>query len=196
MIESWSFVLALVAVLMIPGPTNALWASAAHHHGLLKTLSLLPVQLLGYLYSIGLWALLIHLSQPVWPLLLPILHLASLLYVLWLVLRLWKTDHLHKYSQQYKQIRPDQMFISSMKNPKALLFAAGILPPETWDSLSTFMQVMGVFSLVLLPSALLWMLLGQALLAPERGKIKVGHLYKGSAMLLLLCMTPLFFRFF
>ncbi|MFW2101973.1 threonine transporter RhtB, partial [Acinetobacter johnsonii] len=30
MIESWLFVLAMIAFLMIPGPTNALLASSAH----------------------------------------------------------------------------------------------------------------------------------------------------------------------
>ncbi len=48
MIESWLFVLAMIAVLMIPGPTNALLASSAHQQGLAKTSLLVPAELFGY----------------------------------------------------------------------------------------------------------------------------------------------------
>ncbi len=55
MIESWLFVLAMIAVLMIPGPTNALLASSAHQQGLAKTSLLVPAELFGYFYAINLW---------------------------------------------------------------------------------------------------------------------------------------------
>ena len=64
MIERWLVVLAMIAVLMIPGPTNALLASSAHQQGLVKTSLLVPAELFGYFYAINLWALLIHLSTP------------------------------------------------------------------------------------------------------------------------------------
>ena len=54
MIESWLFVLAVIAVLMIPGPTNALLASSAHQKGLAKTSLFIPAELLGYFYAINL----------------------------------------------------------------------------------------------------------------------------------------------
>ena len=47
MIESWLFVLAMIAVLMIPGPTNALLASSAHQQGLAKTSLRVPAELCG-----------------------------------------------------------------------------------------------------------------------------------------------------
>ena len=46
MIESWLFVLAMIAVLMIPGPTNALLASSAHQQGIAKTSLLIPAEFL------------------------------------------------------------------------------------------------------------------------------------------------------
>ena len=42
MIESWLFVFAMIAVFLIPGPTNALLASSAHQQGVLKTSLLIP----------------------------------------------------------------------------------------------------------------------------------------------------------
>ncbi|MCU4306689.1 LysE family transporter [Acinetobacter ursingii] len=196
MIESWFFVLAMLAVLLIPGPTNALFASAAHHQGITKTASFIPAEWLGYLYGIAIWALLIHLGQPIWPALTPLLHVISALYVIWLAFNLWKSSHLQKHSQSHKAIRPKQIFFSTLKNPKALLFAAGIFPPETWDSLEHAILVLGVFSLILFPVSWFWMVFGRALLAGNIKGLQADRLYKGSAMLLLLCMLPVIFRFF
>jgi len=63
MIESWFFVLAMLAVLLIPGPTNALLASATHQQGAFKTIIFIPIEWLGYVYGISLWALFIHLFE-------------------------------------------------------------------------------------------------------------------------------------
>ncbi|PWF33665.1 threonine transporter RhtB, partial [Yersinia pestis] len=52
MIENWLFVLGLIAVMMVPGPANALVASSAHQQGQAKTSLYLPAILLGYFYAI------------------------------------------------------------------------------------------------------------------------------------------------
>ncbi len=57
-------------------------------------------------------------------------------------------------------------------------------------------MVFGVFTLTLIPAASFWMIFGRALLTGPVQKIKADHLYKGSAMLLILCMLPVVFRFF
>ena len=196
MIESWLFVLAMIAVLMIPGPTNALLASSAHQQGLAKTSLLVPAELFGYFYAINLWALLIHLSTPTWPYLIDLLQALSTVYVFWLAFHLWKSSHLEKHNQRFTSIRPKQLFFSTLKNPKAVLFAAGIFPYEAWDNPTNFFLVFAVFSLVLLPTALFWMSFGRAILSGESKQIKADLLYKGSAMLLVVCMFPVILRFF
>ena len=196
MIESWLFVLAVIAVLMIPGPTNALLASSAHQQGIAKTSLFIPVKLLGYFYAINLWALLIHVCSPVWPNFIHIVHFLSALYMVWMAFHLWKTSDLEKHNQRHPSIRPRQLFFSTFKNPKALLFAAGILPIETWNNPTNFVLVFAAFSLVLLPTAVFWMSFGRAILAGQSKQIKADLLYKGSAMLLLLGMLPVVIRFF
>lgn len=109
------FVLAMLAVLLIPGPTNALLATAAHSQGLSKTFWLIPMEWLGYAYGISFWAVFIHLADPVWPALLLILHITSVLYVFWMAFRLWKTTHLQQFSQNHRNIRPRQLFFSTLK---------------------------------------------------------------------------------
>lgn len=196
MIESWFFVLAMIAVLLIPGPTNALLASSTHQQGVLKTISFIPVEWLGYAYGIGLWALFIHLFDPIWPALNIILHVCSVAYVLWLAFHLWKSSHLQKHYQHHQQISRAKLFISTLKNPKTLLLAAGIFPVETWNSAENSILVFAVFTLVLIPVSIFWMIFGRALLAGSLIGINADHLYKGSAMLLMICMLPMIFRFF
>ncbi|KAB0625181.1 threonine transporter RhtB [Acinetobacter gandensis] len=196
MIESWLFVLAMMAVLMTPGPSNALLASSAHQQGMAKTIVLVPAELMGYFYAINIWALIIHLSAPVWPNLIHILHFLSIVYVLWLAFHLWKSAHLQQHNQKHPSIQPRELFLTSLKNPKAILFAAGIFPLETWNSPLNFVMVFAVFALVLLPVALFWMSFGRAILSGQNQKIKADLLYKGSALMLILCMFPVVFRFF
>lgn len=196
MIENWLFVLALIAVLMIPGPTNALLASSAHHHGTWQTVRLIPAQLFGYLYGIGLWGLLVHLADPVWPALTSVLHIFGIAYVLWLALRLWKTKHLQAHSQKYNHIRPQQLFWGSLKNPKAILISTGILPLHTWESVTAYAWVMLAFSAIMIPSALFWIFFGKGILEGRMRGLNADQVYKGSAMLLLLCMLPILIQLF
>lgn len=194
MIESWLFIFAVIAVLLVPGPTNALLASAAHHQGILKTFLLVPMQLLGYIYAISIWALVIHLTMPIWPNLIHVLHTISMLYVLWLAFKLWKTANLEHHSKKNTSLSKSQLFKETLKNPKALLFAAGIFPVWTWDSFQNYFFVLGVFIVCLLPCALFWTYLGKRILSG--GMITADRLYKGSAMLLMLSMLPVFVGFF
>jgi len=73
---------------------------------------------------------------------------------------------------------------------------AGVLPEETWNSAENALLVMGIFSLLLMPVSIFWMLFGRALLTENVIGLHADHLYKGSVMLLLICMLPMIFRFF
>jgi len=53
-----------------------------------------------------------------------------------------------------------------------------------------------LFGLILLPTALFWMSFGRAVLARETNKVTADLLYKGSALLLVVCMLPVVARFF
>jgi len=77
-----------------------------------------------------------------------------------------------------------------------VLLAAGIFPSETWNSIENALMVFAVFSLILLPVSIFWMIFGRALMAGSLIGIKADHLYKGSAVLLLICMLPMIFRLF
>ena len=89
-----------------------------------------------------------------------------------------------------------QLFISTLKNPKCILFAAGIFPVWTWDSIENYAIVMLVFSLCLIPSALFWMCFGRSALLGKVKGLSTDQFYKASAMLLMICMLPMLWHFF
>ncbi|AMW77532.1 threonine transporter RhtB [Acinetobacter sp. TGL-Y2] len=196
MVASWLFIFAVFAVLLIPGPTNALLASAAHHHGLLKAFYLVPIELLGYIYGISLWSLLIHLTMPTWPMLIHLLHLVSASYVIWLAFHLWKSSHLKQHSLKNKTLNRSMLFKSTLHNPKSILFAVGIFPAWTWDSFQNYAYVLAIFTLCLVPCALFWIYFGRKVLAGNLKVVTADRVYKGSAMLLLLSMLPVVIGFF
>ena len=196
MVENWLFLLAVIAVLMIPGAGNALVASSAHQHGQAKTSLYIPVILLGYFYAINVWALLIHLAAPIWPNFAALIHIGSTVYVGWLTFKLFKADQLEQHNKKHPEIRPWQVFAATLKNPKAALFAAAIFPTNTWDNPTNFVLVFAAFSLVTLPVFIFWMAFGQAVLSGQSEKIKTDLIYKGSALFLLLCLIPLIINLF
>ena len=196
MIENWFFVVAICAVLLIPGSANALLASSAYQQGIAKTIHLIPAEILGYLYGIAMWALFIHLSMPIWPNLMHWLHFISAIYVMWLAFHLWKSSQLKRQSQLNLLFKPSKVFIHTLKNPKVILLTVGVFPTSTWDSLNHYLMMMGIFSLCLLPCAFFWMYFGRALLAGELKRIRTDQMYKGSALLLMICMLPVVYRIF
>ncbi len=196
MIDQWFFVFAVIVTLLIPGPTNALLASSAYQQGIYKTSLFIPAEFLGYVYAMSLWALFIHLCHPIWPYLLDILHVASAIYVFWLAFHLWKASHLRVHNQKNTSIRPKQLFFVTLKNPKAVLFAVGIFPQNTWESVENCFWTYLVFLAVLVPTSLFWMFFGKAILDNKSTQSKADVLYKGSALLLMIGVLPVIFKFF
>lgn len=195
MIDNWLFILGIIAVLMIPGTGNALLASAAYQFGLAKTSLLIPAILLGHIYAINAWALLIHLMSPTWPNFQGIVHIISAVCVGWMMFHLYKAHQLQRHYRTHPSINLWDTFFTTLKNPKAALIAAGILPNSTWDSASHFIVVFLIFSVIVIPVAAFWMTYGQTILSNASDKIKADLLYKGSALFLLLCLIPLILHF-
>jgi threonine/homoserine/homoserine lactone efflux protein len=195
MVENWLFLLAIIAILMIPGSGNALVANAAHRSGVKKTSLFIPAIIMGYIYAINGWALLTHLFSPIWPSFQTVIHILSSIWVGWMTFHLYKAHQLEKQQREYPEMTPWQMFFTTLKNPKAALMSAGILPSATWDNVQNFVLVFIAFALVVIPVAAFWMIYGQTILSHASDKIKADLMYKGSALFLLLCLIPLILHF-
>lgn len=196
MVDYGLTVLAIFAILMIPGPSNLLLANSARHSGFKKSLGLIPAELLGYFYAIGLWWIFLRLTHDIWPALLNILHLLSLAYVLWLAFNLWNMKVLEQSSHQHVHISPRQLFYATFKNPKSLLLSTGIFPASTWDSILDYGIHMALFSAVLIPSAFFWLHFGDRIITGKVKGLEQEQFFKHSAFFLLLCLLPIMTRFF
>jgi threonine/homoserine/homoserine lactone efflux protein len=154
-------------VLLMPGPTNTLLATAGLRQGFRRSAHLGAAELAGYLVSISLWGLCFaHASRSLsW---LPtILRIASSVYLVWLAVRLWLTASSIETSNG-RLIGARTLFSATVLNPKAILFAGSIFPPQAFTDLRTWIEAMAIFALLLGPIGCAWIAMGAA---PRTGRL-------------------------
>ena len=120
------FALAVLAVLGTPGPTNSLLATAGATAGLRRSLPLIAAEAAGYTLAILTIGLLLGPVLAGAPLLATALRLAVGAYLLLLAVRLWRRGGAALATGAV--ITPRQVFVTTLLNPKAIVFALGILP--------------------------------------------------------------------
>ena len=115
---------ASLALLLTPGPTNTLVALAGSARGWLGALRLLPYEIAAYLMVTLPLALLGALALEAAPLLRPVITLASGLWVMGLAIRMWRPS----LTANAAEVTPGRLFITTLLNPKALIFGLVLLP--------------------------------------------------------------------
>lgn len=193
-IENWLFLVLVVSILIIPGTSNALLAASGAQVGFWRALWLIPVQLAGYWYGMGIWGLFLNFVDDIWPRLPEILQIGSAAYMGWIAFKLWRTSSITPQPGK-KQMSIGHLFFSTLINPKSLLLAVAVLPDWTWDSINNYMLVMMVFAFILLPVSSLWLLFGRAMAYGQRGWITTRRLQRLSALVLFAFAIPLILRF-
>lgn len=155
-----SFILLSLALLLTPGPTNTLLFVGGATNGLKRSLGLPVAELLGYLAAIHLLALSIG----------PFLQQASMaqlglrfalsLYLAFLAVKVWVAPD---ESAGERAVTPRRVFLVTLLNPKALVFAFVVLPPvtlATWPS--ALPHLIGLSGLIL-GASLCWITMGATL---------------------------------
>ncbi|HEY8614522.1 MAG TPA: LysE family transporter [Roseomonas sp.] len=183
------FALAVLLILGTPGPTNTLLATAGGTVGFRRALPLVPAEAGGYLIAILTIGLALGPVLASAPWVAAGLRLAVGAYLAWLAVRLWQTGAV---DLSVAPVTPRQVFVTTLLNPKALVFALGVIPfgaGPWWPYLAGFLGLLtGV--------ALGWIALGAALgraagtigrarLVPRIGAAAVG------AFALVLVLGPL-----
>jgi threonine/homoserine/homoserine lactone efflux protein len=143
MIETLTFALAVVALLAVPGPTNTLLAASGAAIGVPRSLRLLAFEISGYLVAIGV------LIQVVGPLaashaFVPIVSkLVASLYLTWSAMRLWR-DADAELASVPAPASPLRVFVTTLLNPKALIFAFVVFPHGDMAVLAPFVALFSV----------------------------------------------------
>lgn len=165
-----AFASAVLALLFAPGPTNTLMGLAGAQHGLRRVLLLLPAELAGYLMTVLPLAwlgagLLAHA-----PLAATALKLAAAAWVMALALRLWRAPGTGPESAK---ITARRIWLTTLLNPKGLVFGLVLLPPLHDAS---FAPRLAVFCLLVSAAALTWGAAGA--LIRQGGSRRLGRLQR------------------
>lgn len=136
---------ALLALLLTPGPTNTLVALAASARGWRWALRLLPYEIAAYLLVTLPLALLGALALEAAPLLRPAITLASGLWVMGLAIRMWCPS----LETGASEVTPRHLFITTLLNPKALIFGLVLLPgPQLALNMALFVALIALVAAI------------------------------------------------
>ena len=163
-VNDWSFLLVIATILLTPGPTNTLLASSGISQGLRRSAPLLSFECLGYVCATSLWGLVLNNTMQDYPFVINIIKVVSGLYIARLGLRLWAQAGQDAALEQMAAVKPSELFVATLLNPKAVIFAMVLFPVQTWLSVSTYAAVMGSFVALVAVIGGLWIALGSVLM--------------------------------
>ena len=187
---SWFFVGLVVTVLLTPGPTNTLLASSGIQVGVRRSLALIPTEALGYFISITLWGIIIGTVSKQFPMIPTILKLFSAGYILFIALKLWRTAS-QEVNFNQPSIQAKQLFIATLLNPKALLFASAVFPVFAWKSMAAYTAHMLTFLLLIVPIAFFWTYIGSVLANNKVRWLNQCNMQKMASLVLMSFSVPL-----
>lgn len=132
------FLLAVLAILGTPGPTNTLLATAGATAGMRLSLPLLGAELSGYLIAILLVRGVLSPVIATWPLAGTVLKVMVAAYVTWIAVRLWVRP---TSLTTGRRVTFPMVFVTTLLNPKAIVFALTVIPlthPSLWMYFAAF----------------------------------------------------------
>lgn len=126
MINPIAFVLAVLALLSTPGPTNTLLATSGAAAGFRRSLHLVVAEMLGYMVSITTLALVIGPLVRASHALDIALRVGCGMYLLYAAWRLWREGSAALASADPVKFR--RVLVATLLNPKGIVFAYVIVP--------------------------------------------------------------------
>lgn len=158
--DSSLFVAMALVPLLTPGPTNTLLTVGSATDGLRASLRLVPAELFGYLIAIHVLAFSVGPLVQASTVAQMGLRISIALYLAWLAAKLWVTK---SSLPRQRTITPLHVFVTTLLNPKAAIFAFIILPPLTggrWLSAAPYLLSLSALIIV---TSLSWISLGAAI---------------------------------
>ncbi|MBC6785189.1 LysE family translocator [Acinetobacter baumannii] len=187
---SFLFIGLVVTILLTPGPTNTLLASAGIQAGVKHSLKLIPAEVIGYLIAITSWGVLLESVSHFIPWLPAILKLMSAGFILYLAFKLWMTSS-EDINLDQPLITPKALFLATLLNPKALLFASAIFPHAAWTNFHIYLIHMLAYLALITPIALFWIFLGSVLAANKVRWLNQSNLQRTASLVLVSFSIPI-----
>jgi threonine/homoserine/homoserine lactone efflux protein len=191
--QAWLLMLGIVIILITPGPTNTLLAAAGLRLGIRRAMPLLICEFAGYLFAIGVWGVVIGHAADVLAWLPAFMRVMCSVYIAYLAVRMWRSAVALRSSSNEEAAGVRGLFVTTLLNPKAMLFAGTLFPSAAFSHLAPYLQSMSLFTLVLVPIGFLWIAFGATLgtgrlawASPERVQ-RGASLILGTFSVLLVC---------
>lgn len=143
---------AILVLLIAPGPTNTLLLLAGAERGFRAALRLIPAELAGYLLTIVPLALVGAAVLQDAPRARAAVAVAAGLWVAWLAVKLWLPQNLPEGA---RSVSAGLVFTTTMLNPKALIFGLVMLPSPDHLALN-----LALFIVLVVMAAAVWALFG------------------------------------
>lgn len=156
------FLVAVLTLLGTPGPTNTLLATSGALAGVRRSAPLLAGELAGYLVAIAAIWLVFAPVLHAFPMLGVVVKLAVAIYLLGTAVQLWRRSE--ELAAVAQVVRMRTVFLTTMFNPKALIFALSIIPLSSPD----VVWFVGVFAIAVPSIGLCWIVLGRLIGAVSR----------------------------
>ncbi len=172
MTDPLAFVLACLAVLFVPGPTNTLLATSGALCGVRRSLGLPVAELMGYSIAIWTMALLIAPLVHASPLISKGLRLACAGYLIWSAVHLWREGANALTSSEPVSFR--RILVVTLLNPKGMLFAFVIIPHLGGRDVPAALPYLAAHAGMTLTASLCWISLGAMIGAGARTQVSPG----------------------
>jgi len=177
------FAIAVLALLGTPGPTNTLLATSGALVGTRRSLSLIGAEIAGYLLAILAIHALVAPLVAAYPPLGQALRIAAGLYLVSVAVALWRRPILGGGGE--RSIGMARVFVTTLLNPKAAIFALAILP---MSAPGAGLYLLGFAGLVAV-AATSWILVGAGI-----GRLTAGGTPRGitrTSAIVLTCFAGL-----
>ena len=180
------FILAVLALLATPGPTNTLMAAAGAQRGLVRSLPLLAGELGGYAIAITVWIELVGAAAAAQPLVPVIAKFIAAAFLLWSAWKLWANAGHADLAQ--RGITLGRVFATTLINPKALVFAFAIFPHVGFVERLPYLALFGA---LVVATAIGWMALGTVAARSSAGLLTSSRIERITAVALAVFATLL-----
>ena len=175
------FLVEVLGVLALPGPTNSLLFVSGVSRGFRASLHLILAELGAYIITISLLVFVLEPASRNYSTVSQLLRVLCSLYLVYVAFWLWRSGEREVPASHPINFR--RVFLTTLVNPKNLIFAFGIFPIPSAGS-NGMLPYLVSFSAICIGVACGWIGGGALLHSTGAHKLHLNWFYRGEAILL------------